>query len=387
MKKEIVKIVSLLVILVLTLNTIVMATTKSELQNEKKQNQEKINEAKEELDGIHTEKTETLKEVENISSQISSFEDEISQLNTKIDELSEKITDAEGNLQKAQEDYTKQENLLKERLIATYEAGQTSYLDVILSSKSLTDFISNYYLVTQIADNDKALMEKIQNQKKEIETTKQELESNKNEVATSKESKEAKQKQLTIAKKEKNTYVEKLSEDEKKTQAEIDQLEEDNRKIAAEISAAEKKYKDKLKGFSNTFVGAGNGYLQVPVQSGSISATMYYSSGSFHGALDYAVSSGTPVYAAAEGVVMSIQHLSGSYGEHLVIRHPNGLQTYYAHGNGTFYVSAGQSVSKGQLIMLSGNTGNSEGPHLHFEVRVPPYSHNSSCCVDPRNYY
>jgi murein DD-endopeptidase MepM/ murein hydrolase activator NlpD len=113
---------------------------------------------------------------------------------------------------------------------------------------------------------------------------------------------------------------------------------------------------------------------------------MYYSSGSYHGALDYGVSAGTPVYAAATGVVIKTANLTSSYGTYVVIQHANGLQTWYAHGtSGSITVSEGQTVSKGQQIMLSGNTGHSTGPHLHFEVRVSPYNY-SNCRVDPRNY-
>lgn len=117
---------------------------------------------------------------------------------------------------------------------------------------------------------------------------------------------------------------------------------------------------------------------------------MYYSSGKYHGALDYGVSVGTTVYAAADGVVLNASYAAGSYGYYITIQHTNGLRTYYCHGNGTFYVSAGQTVSRGQAIMLSGNSGNSSGPHLHFEVRVSPYSWYSSgndSRRDPRNYF
>ena len=83
--------------------------------------------------------------------------------------------------------------------------------------------------------------------------------------------------------------------------------------------------------------------------------------------------------SAADGVVMYTANLTNSYGTHVVIRHANGLQTYYAHGTrGSIVVSPGETVKKGQKIMLSGNTGNSTGPHLHFEVRRSPYNYKSS---------
>ena len=117
---------------------------------------------------------------------------------------------------------------------------------------------------------------------------------------------------------------------------------------------------------------------------------MYYpSSGKYHGALDYGVAIGTEVYAAAEGVVLAAGGSNGGLGYYTCIQHANGLRTYYGHGNGTHYVKSGDIVKKGQLIMLSGNSGNSTGPHLHFEVRVSPYNWSSAggdSRRDPRNY-
>ena len=80
---------------------------------------------------------------------------------------------------------------------------------------------------------------------------------------------------------------------------------------------------------------------------------------------------GAPVYAVADGYVVTSTRLNGSYGNYIIIAHYNGLYTLYAHGQaGSIAVSKGQRVSKGQQIMRVGNTGNSTGPHLHFEVRI-----------------
>ena len=153
--------------------------------------------------------------------------------------------------------------------------------------------------------------------------------------------------------------------------------------ITKELEAMENKYSDEIANLGGT------GTLQRPVKSGVITATMYYSSGAYHGALDYGVPIGTNVYAAADGVVLQASWRSGGLGNCVVLQHSGGLRTYYGHGNGTFYVKPGQVVKKGQLIMLSGNTGNSSGPHLHFEVRVSPYNWSyggNDSRRDPRNY-
>ena len=99
---------------------------------------------------------------------------------------------------------------------------------------------------------------------------------------------------------------------------------------------------------------------------------------SAHTGLDIATSTGTPVVAAASGTV-TFSGWKGSYGYLMVITHSNGVQTYYGHCSKLYY-SAGASVSQGQTIAAVGSTGNSTGPHLHFEIRVNGIAYN------PQNY-
>ena len=402
MKKITLKIMGILLIGVFLFQTnLVFAVTKSDLT----ESNNKIKQTQEELNEIKEEKSETMKQVDELNTKISEYQAQIDELDSKISGLNTKISDAECKIAQKEKDYSENEELLEKRLVATYEAGETSYLDVILSSNGITDLISNYYLITEVATNDSELLEKIQNEKKEIEDSKSELEGSKKELATSKASKQGVATQLQSYKKEKDSYVAKLSEDEKATQAELEQLQADNDRINKELKAAEERYRAQLEALkkkqqsggsssssssSDTYSSGGSGTLQRPVQSGSISAHMYYSSGRYHGAIDYSVPIGTTVYAAADGVVLQCTSISGSYGNYIVIQHANGLRTWYAHGNGVFYVSAGQTVSRGQAIMQSGNSGNSSGPHLHFEVRVSPYNYSYSggdSRRDPANYF
>lgn len=226
------------------------------------------------------------------------------------------------------------------------------------------------------------MMQSIQKQKEEIEQAKKELEDSKKELTVAKSSKESVATQLKSTKSEKDEKVAELSEEEKQVEQEIQELQAANRQLASAIKDAEAKYAAQLEalknGNSNSNTPTGSGYFMKPINGGYVSANGYYpSSGKFHGAIDYAVSTGTPVYAAATGVVMATANLTTSYGTYVVIRHANGMQSYYAHGTrGSICVTPGQTVTKGQQIMLSGSTGNSSGPHLHFEVRVSPYSYN-----------
>lgn len=408
MKKEMFqKVISLTIIFVVIIANFAYAVTQSEIDNKKNEQGEigdKIDEAQKNLEGVKEEKSETLAQVEKLTNQINQYEDEIDDLNSQIENLENSIEEAKNKINEATNEYDKQQDLLDKRLVALYEAGETSYLDVILSSSSITEFISNYFLVEELTSYDTELLQKIDKQKKEIEAAKAQLEEDKNKIEVAKKNEEVKRNQLSAAKKEKSAQVIKLSEEEQEIQKELEELQAANRKIANEIKIAEQKYKEQLEELkrqqqnnnssSSGASSGGSGYFTRPVKTGSITANAYYSSGKFHGAIDYGVSVGTPVYAAADGVVMSTANLSSSYGTYVVIRHANGLQSYYAHGtSGSITVKPGDTVKQGQQIMKSGNTGNSKGPHLHFEVRKSPYSYSYSATaygqdsrVNPANY-
>lgn len=381
------KIIVILLIAIFLLSTnISFAVTKKEIDAQKdkqSQIQKQTEEAEKKQKELEAKKSETMKQVESISHEIDVYESQIDQLETKISDANAKISEAEKKLEENKKEHEEKEDMLKQRLVAVYESGETSYLEFLLTSQSLTDFISNYYLVSEVTQMDAELLEKIEKEKQEIEKAKKEIEESKQQLTTAKAEKEGVASKLKTTKVEKDRYVEQLTEDEKQLEKEIQELKQANARIANEIKVAEEKYKKQLEELKNSSSSnnssvAGSGFFMRPVNGGYISAAEYYpSSGKFHGGLDYAIPSGTPVYAAADGVVMSTANLTGSYGTYVVIRHVNGLQSYYAHGTyGSISVSPGQIVKKGQKIMLSGNSGNSSGPHLHFEVRKSPYNHN-----------
>ena len=420
MKKVFCKVLGglIIAILILQFNVIVYADEITDLQNQQESNEEKLKATENQKQQVSQEKSDVQQQVDELNSQIENYESEIGNLEYKISDLNTQIADAENKINEKQENYDKQQELLEKRLVATYESGETSFLDVLLSSKSLTDLISNYYMISEIAEADMKLMENIENEKKEIEEAKTTLEQNKQELDNSKVEKESMSQQLQVAKNEKSQYVSQLSQEEQDLQEEIDQLTQDNQKILNDIRVAQEKYKKQLEelankkpsnsggnssssgsgssggGSSNSGTSNPGGFIR-PVNGGTVTCNGYYSSGKFHGAIDYGVNVGTPVYAAADGVVLTTNNLTTSYGTYVVIQHANGLQTWYAHGTpGSICVSPGQSVVQGQMIMKSGNSGNSSGAHLHFEVRKAPYTYSYSatkygddCRVNPNLYF
>ena len=399
MKKNISKIFAGIVIAILLMNTnVILATNESdisELKTQQNANNKEKAEAQEELKEVQAEKSEAVKQVEKISSQINTYESQIEELNSKIEGLNSKIEEAEKKIKEKEEDYKKNQELFEERLVAAYEAGDTSYLDMILSSEGLTDLISNFYLVSELATYDTEFLDNIQKQKEEIESTKKSLQSDKNEVSETKSSKEAVANQLQTAKNEKANYVTKLTEDEKKIQSKIEEIEQANRQIdkdikakQAIIEAAKKQYQSTgSSGSSSSSSGTSSAGFIRPV-NGSITTGLYYSSGGYHGAVDFGSSgiNGSPVYAVADAVVVTTRALTTSYGNYIILYHPSSnLYTLYAHGQaGSICVSEGQSVKQGQQIMRVGSTGNSTGPHLHFEVRTSPGTYSNR--QNPMNY-
>ena len=380
MKKIGLKIVVMIVIAVILLQfNVVFAVTQSELNASRNETDKKIEEAKEELEHIDAEKSDTLQQVESLITQISSAQSEIDELDTKISDMNTQIEEAQSKLNEKQEEYDGKEALLEKRLVAAYEAGETSYLDVLLSSSSLTDLISNYYMISEITQSDMELMEKIQKEQEEIKTAKQTLETSKQELDSVRAQKQQKATELQNAKSQKDTYVAQLNEQEKNTQAELEQFEQDKRAIQAELEriARQEAANSGSSNVSNiTNNPSSSGYIR-PIVGYSITCGWMGYSG--HTGVDFSGSgiSGKPILAAKAGTVVTstaLKYANGnykSYGEYIVINHHDGTMTLYAHGApGSRLVSAGQSVSQGQQIMSVGTTGNSTGYHLHFEVRV-----------------
>lgn len=392
MRKVILKIGTILLITIFILQTnFVIAATKSQLNKNSNETDKKIEEAKEHLEGIKEEQSETMKQVEKIITEISQYQSQIDDLDTQINDLNKKIEEAQNNLNKAQNDYEKQEELLEARLVASYEAGETSYLDFLLSSESITDLISNYYLITELATTDAELLESIQKQKEDIEKAKQTLEEDKQKLASSRASKQSVATQLQNSKSQKDAYAAQLSAEEKQTQAELEQFEQDKRDIEAELRRiAEEEARKQAEinnNKKNNNSGGGSasnvpnnpsasGYIR-PIVGYGITCGWYGYAG--HTGVDFSGAgiSGKPILAVKSGTVVTSTALKKpngdykSYGEYIVISHGDGTMTLYAHGApGSRLVSPGQKVNQGQQIMSVGTTGNSTGYHLHFEVRV-----------------
>lgn len=401
MKKMYLKVVSILVIATVILNTVSISYAASSISSQKNELNQKIQETKDNLNEVNSQKEESQNKVNDLSSQIDSYESQISSLKSEIETKTNEVNELQKQLDELEAEREKNQSLLDERLVTLYESGEVSYLDMLLSSADLTEFISSYYMIETLTAADKELIQNLENDKKEIAETQEKVNASLSEIETKKTELEGIQTELNKAKNQEQTKVDKLTEQSHALESDVEEYEKKMKELDAKEKAQEaalqKKYEEAKKkaeqgnsSGSNSNSGSSSGgsvsskgFIR-PVKTGKITAGMYYSSGKYHGAVDFGVSVGTPVYAAADGIVVtSTWGGSDSYGYYIKIKHYNGLYTLYAHGS-SLVAKVGQEVKQGQLIMYSGNTGNSTGPHLHFEVRVAPGGYNNR--VNPLNY-
>lgn len=316
---------------------------------------------------------------------------EIKETNAKIDQLQEEIDQLENEIKEIKKRIQKREGILKNRLLSMQKTGGSmQYIEVLLGSQNFSDFISRSLAVNTIMDQDqliidehkadKASLEKKQNklvdQKKSLKEQKDELEEQKAELVTLKshlDQQSAKRKKLM---KQLKIEYDQLEEHKMSLEEEQNILKEQERIIQQE--------KGKLQQLrSNT--GGGSGVLRWPT-NGRISSPYgqrSFNGGGFHYGIDIAAPKGTPVTAAASGVVTRASY-SPSYGNVVFIHHPQlNKSTVYAHMN-TISVSAGSKVSSGQQVGTVGNTGNSFGNHLHFEVHNGLWSRYAG--INPMNF-
>ena len=248
-------------------------------------------------------------------------------------------------------------------------------------SKSIGDFLNNAEYITTISEYDRDMLVEFQEVVKKVEDQEAALKEEYAELETMQNDLIAKQDEVSGLMASKEDEISKLDSELGDTKDKLSQLE-------AAAAAAQRKQKEASGGgggSAGAAVVTGNGTFTHPCPGYSyISSPFGYreqplaGASTNHKGIDYAAGIGTPIYAAAAGTVVSAGY-SGNAGKMIVINHGNGLTTYYMHCN-DLYVSAGQSVSKGQNIAAVGTTGNSTGPHLHFQVNL------NGTPVNPANY-
>lgn len=339
-------------------------TTDLQTQRELLQNQ--LNEANADLTDVQSDISDNLQQVQKLDEKISKSENELKEQESKITELKKTIEEIEKELNTVTEKYNSQKNLFEQRIVAIYEVGETKYLDILLKSKNISDFLSSYYVISELAKADEDLLDEIGEKKKEIDISKKKIEKEKTQLATIIENQTRTTRTLQNTKKMRESFLEKLSDEEKEIQNKIDeynkQFEEINRQIIAlAMDGIDTQY------IGGTFAWPIPGYTNITSKYGM---RVHPITGVYklHTGVDVGAPEGANFVAANDGIVTKAS-FNTAYGNMVIINHGGGISTLYAHGS-EILVEVGQTVKRGDPVLKVGSTGYSTGAHAHFEVRI-----------------
>ena len=346
------------------------------LKNKKSEIEETVSNSYLQMGVVQNQLSQTLFEVEKINLSILEKQIEIAELEQEEADLLVEIEQVTAELEIETDRYNKQKAMMEERLVAMYEMGKTTYLDMLLSSRSLTEFVSNYYMISEIAKVDQDLIEaftktktKVENLSKSLNTTKIILEQSK---AAQEESAIVLENMLIIQ----NNKLQELSAEEAALHEQIAAYQNELNAVEAEIRLLS------LACVGAEYVGGimawpVPGYTRITSQYGMRThpITGIYK---LHTGVDIGAPLGANFVAANDGIVIKAGY-NAAYGNMVIIDHGGGVQTLYAHGT-EILVEVGDIVTQGTSVLSVGSTGYSTGPHAHFEVRI------NGACVEPLDY-
>ncbi|MDN5344656.1 MAG: hypothetical protein PWQ18_767 [Clostridia bacterium] len=350
-----------------------------DLKKQQEQVQQSIEEKQKVLQQKNDEGEALLQQLQQIEQEIKDKEAQIARLDQELAAAQERVQKVSAQLQQAEAAQEKRMDILRTRLKDIYQVGQVNYLEVLLQSTSLEDFLVRAELLAKIAQGDVKLIQEIKAERERIAAQKADLEAERDKIAQLRRQADGERVQLASRRETQRQLLAQVEAEKKRVAAALDEMEAMSRQIAAKIRAEQSKSNRKL-GPNGT-----NGMLWPLPGYTSISSPFGWrihpllKTRRFHDGVDLPAPAGTEVIAPLDGQIISTGYLGG-YGNHIVIDHGGGMSTMYAHLS-AILVRDGQEVKKGQVIGRVGSTGWSTGPHLHFMVMLQGEPTN------PMNYY
>ena len=345
------------------------------LKAEREEMQAGIDELKNEQAGVLEQKRALDEQNEVYRQELELIEEQVSLYTRLVDEKA-------AELEKATAAETEQLAIYKQHVRAMEENGNYTYLSIIFGSKSLSELMANLDMIGEIMEADKRIYDQYTAAREDAEVIKAEYEETLGQLADKQEEYEAEKADLEAKIAEASELIAQLEEEISSNYdlylqvlAEEEALESDIQSMIAELERQEAAnsitstgtYIWPLPGYSP---GSAYGWRMHPI----------YHEMRFHAGEDIGAPSGTPILAADSGMATVIADNGNGYGNYIMINHGGGRVTLYAHMS-AFAISNGATVSQGQVIGYVGSTGNSTGPHLHFEVRV------NGATTDPKSYF
>lgn len=377
--------------------------------------QDSINGKKEELNGINKQKDSTQKTMEELDRKMDETTNKLTSINNNIENVNKEINEQKNQIEETEKAIEEGNELLKRRVRAMYINGSESYLEMLLSSNSFSDFISRVDTVSKLMEYDRNIITGMEQKSEELNNAKVSLEEKKSSMVVLKSTADKEYKALDADSDKKKEFMTQLEKDKVKYEELIQGEQQESEAIGVIIKnimqrkaeeakrkaeeAKKKAEEAKKNAQSNNRGGSTSSAGSVLTSTDSSIGKLYCVTGKpyvitspfgtrfhpilkkviGHEGIDIGVNIGTPIYALAGGEVIYSGTMSG-YGNVVMIDHGN-LTTLYAH-NSSLVVKVGQTVKGGQLITYSGNTGRSTGPHLHFEVRDA-----NGTAINPMKYY
>ncbi len=337
----------------------------TDLQEKQKEVQVQIDQTNDELSNLQIDMTENLEQIQKLDDQIEEAEKELQETSEQVATIQKTVKELEKNLEVEQKKYDEQRTIFEDRVVALYEAGETQYLDVILSSKSISEFISSYYVISEIAESDAEMLSTIAERKNNIESTNENLKKQKEQLSIMAQRETRTSNILKNTKAFKESYASNLSEKEKEAQIKLEEYKKALEDVEKQILELAKQ------GLDTVYIGGElawpvPGYTKIssPYGMRTHPITHVYK---LHTGVDISAPMGANFVAANDGVVVSAGY-NAAYGNMVIIDHGGGISTLYGHGS-KILVEVGQQVKRNEPILKVGSTGYSTGPHAHFEVR------------------
>lgn len=355
----------------------------SEIRKKQRAQKQEISNINNQIKAVQKQRIDLENELMAIDLRRNETQNKIHKLEKAIDETTAKAVKAQEELDEAEARVAKRETMLKTRLRSMYERGNASYLEVLLGSTDIADFLTRFQGIQLIVEQDTRILEDNVNDKNTVEEKKAEVE--KHLANFEKMFAEAESLKVELDKQFKQSMVVKAELKSKESELQEIEAEEEEKLLAlARQESSKLAERTRLLSVSNYRGGA----LGLPLPSGSFR----FSSGfgmrkdpftgrsAGHNGLDMAAPLGTDIYAAEDGIVIVANYVRG-FGNTVMIKHNEHITTLYGHiREGGIKVSAGQAVKKGQKIAEVGSTGRSTGNHLHFTV------YKDDVAVDPKPY-
>ncbi|SEC35250.1 peptidoglycan DD-metalloendopeptidase family protein [Paenibacillus sp. GP183] len=360
------------------------ATSTAKIDQELNQLKQKQADAKQkaadtskQINQVQTEKVQTAQDMNTLLGQLNDAGKKLSDLNGQIDTVTENLQVNGKLLDEAVDRVAKRDQMLKSRLRLMYMNGFVSYMDVLLSATSFSDFLSRLDALKSIVNQDKEILASNKKDRDTVALKKDQTEKQLAEVKQLYEQADQVRNELQVKEKEKEVKIASLSKMEKN----LEQISEENEKLLIQFAAQEAALQAKKRAAakadtSNLFTYSGGKFGFPLVIKAPLTSDFGYrvnpvtgKKDEFHKGIDFGAPNGTSIVAAENGVVIVASWWSG-YGNTVIIDHGNGVWTLYGHirNDGTV-VKKGDIVKRGQKIAEVGSTGQSTGNHLHFEVR------------------